>query len=117
MSDFDFDAWANLARRSPGAYFRARERCINDMIGRYPPDEAERLRDFQVQIDSVRINAGSPLRATREMMGMMSDRLEAISSRFLALRSIADEMEHLRAHLVNLDAGLQRGLSRGDDLD
>lgn len=108
MSDFDFDAWANLAERSPRAYFRARERYINRMIEAYPPDEAARLREFQDEIDSIRANAGSPIRATREMMGMISDRLEAISMRCQALRRIAREMEHLQAHLVNLDLGWPR---------
>ncbi len=105
MSDFDFDAWANLARRSPSAYFRAREQYINRVIASFPPREAERMREFQEQIDSIRANAGSPMRATREMMTMMSDRLDAMTARFIALRKAAREMEHLQAHLVNLGAG------------
>ena len=108
MSDFDFDAWANLARRNPGAYFRARERYLARVIDSYPPGQAERMRQFQGQIDSLRANAGSPLRATREMMGMMSDRLEAMCARLVALRRAANEMQHLQAHLVNLEAPRRR---------
>jgi hypothetical protein len=113
MAEFDFDAWANLARRSPVAYFRARERCINQLIDSYPPEMGARLRDFQAQIDGIRANAGSPLRATREMMGMMGDRLDALGARLLTLRRMAREMQHLHAHLVSLDA-LRR---RPDELD
>ncbi|WP_227814113.1 DUF3135 domain-containing protein [Nitrogeniibacter aestuarii] len=104
MSDFDFDAWANLARRSPQAYFRARERYINSVIDSFPEEEQASLREFQGEIDMIRANAGSPMRATREMMEMMSDRLEAMTSRFVALKQAAREMEHLNAHLVDLYA-------------
>ncbi|MCB1939998.1 MAG: DUF3135 domain-containing protein, partial [Rhodocyclaceae bacterium] len=98
MSDFDFEAWSTLARRSPSAYFRARERAIERLINSYPPDEAARLREFQVQIDSVRALAGSPAKATRELVGMMEDRLEAMSARIRALQRSSQAMQHLKNH-------------------
>jgi len=117
MTDFDFDAWANLAKRSPQAYFRARERYINRVIDSFPVEQHARLREFQGEIDMIRANAGSPMRATREMMEMMSDRLEAMSSRFIALKQAAREMEHLNAHLVNLNMHTPSSLDRdgGED--
>ncbi|QID18266.1 DUF3135 domain-containing protein [Nitrogeniibacter mangrovi] len=103
MSQFDFDAWANLARRSPRAYFHARERYLNSVIDGFPVEARARLREFQLEIDCLRANAGSPLGATRQMMVMMSDRLEAMASRFMALRTAARDLEALQAQLVKLD--------------
>lgn len=117
MSDFDFDAWANLAKRSPQAYFRAREHYINSVIDSFPEEEQERLREFQGEIDLIRANAGSPMRATREMMEMMSDRLEAMASRFMALKQAAKEMEHLNTHLVNLNMHMPPALRQRTDED
>lgn len=103
MPQFDFDAWADLARRDPEAYFRARSEFLDQVIAGYPPEEQARLRAFQGEIDHIRANAGSPLKATREMMEMMSDRLEAMACRFTALKRAAREMEVLRDQLVDLD--------------
>ena len=102
MSEFDFDAWATLAKRSPQAYFRARKRYIDTVIDGFPVEQQARMREFQGEIDQIRAHAGSPLKATREMMEMMSDRLEAMASRFMALKQAAREMEHLKNHLVDL---------------
>jgi len=100
VADFDFDAWSNLARRSSAAYFRARERAIDRMIASHPPAEADRLREFQAQIDSVRALAGSPIKATRELVGMIEDRLEAMRARVHALHRNSDELEMLRQRLL-----------------
>ncbi|MEZ5626727.1 DUF3135 domain-containing protein [Denitromonas sp.] len=100
MADFDFDAWSNLARRSPAAFFRARERAIDRMIAAHPPAQADRLREFQGQIDSVRALAGSPIKATRELVGMIEDRLEAMRARVSTLRRTADELDALRQRLI-----------------
>ncbi|KAA3649465.1 MAG: DUF3135 domain-containing protein [Proteobacteria bacterium] len=100
MADFDFDAWSNLARRSPAAFFRARERAIDRMIAGHPPAQADRLREFQGQIDSVRALAGSPIKATRELVGMIEDRLEAMRARVRTLHRTADELDALRQRLI-----------------
>lgn len=100
MREFDFDAWSNLARRSPAAFFRARERVIDRMIERHPPAQAARLRELQVQIDSVRALAGSPMKATLELTGMIEDRLEAMRARVRALQRSASELEALRLKLL-----------------
>ncbi|MCB1890211.1 MAG: DUF3135 domain-containing protein [Rhodocyclaceae bacterium] len=92
MDEIDFDAWCNLAERRPDLYFRERERLIDRFIGQFPPDQAERLREFQLQIDHARAEAGSPLRATRRMMGMMEDQLEALHARLLCLQSETDRL-------------------------
>ena len=102
MSRFDFEAWRLLAQRSPSAYFQARERAIERLINSHPPAQAARLRDFQAHIDSVRVLAGSPIKATRELMGMMEDRLEAMGGRIRALQHSSQAMEDIKHHLVEL---------------
>lgn len=89
---FDFDAWTDLARRDPQAYFRQRERAILDFIERHV-DSRETLFELQAHIDAMRAVAGSPQQALRGIVGMLEDRLEALALRLEALR---EETEALR---------------------
>lgn len=103
MSEFDFDYWRDLAQHDVAGFFRAREIAIEAMISRHAPVDAARLRALQEQIDAVRVNAGSPTQATRELFSMMHDRLEAIHLRVQALQHAANELEQLKGRLVNVD--------------
>lgn len=78
MSEFDFDDWANLARRDPRAFFCARERLLKHFIDSHPPAQAARLWAFQQQIDCARGLAGSPLLATRQLMDLVESHLQAL---------------------------------------
>lgn len=78
MADFDFDHWSRLAQGDPVAFFRARRTAIERFISSHPPGQARRLRDMQRFIDCVRATAGSPLRATEGLIGMMEDRLAVL---------------------------------------
>ena len=71
---FDFDAWSRLARRDAGAYFQARRQAIDALIEACP-ESASDLRRLQLSIDSARACAGSPLKAVRQISGLMQDRL------------------------------------------
>jgi len=95
VNEIDFDAWCNLAERRPDLYFRERERVIERFIGQYPPAQADRLREFQLQIDHARAEAGNPLRATRMMMTMMEDQLEALHARLLSLQSETENLSRI----------------------
>lgn len=78
MSSFDFDAWRELAKRDPAEYFRERERTLTAFIAERPEAEPG-LRELQSQIDQVRVLAGSPAKAARELARMLGDRLEALA--------------------------------------
>ncbi len=95
MDEIDFDAWSNLAECRPELYFQERERLIDRFIGQFPPDQAERLRQFQHQIDHARAEAGNPLRATRLMMSMMEDQLEALHARLLCLQRETEQLTRI----------------------
>ena len=108
VDDLDFDAWCELAEQRPEQYFRERERLIEGYIASHPLPQQARLREFQLRIDRARAQAGSPLRATRMMMSMMEDQLEALRDRLLCLQSETEQI----ARLMDRPAG---GSSAPDD--
>lgn len=103
MSDFDFDAWRELALRDPAEYFRARERTLAAFIAERP-DAAAGLRELQTQIDQVRALSGSPARAARALAHMLGERLEALAGH---LRLLDGHIDFLRAAAGRIDPGLR----------
>lgn len=95
MEEIDFDVWCDLAQRRPEKYFLERERVIEHFIDRHPPDQAQRLRELQDQIDHARAASGNPLKATRLMMTMMEDQLEALQARLLCLQSETESLARI----------------------
>ena len=90
--NFDFDHWSQLARQDPAAFFAERELMINAFISSAPPEHQEMLREMQRMIDGTRAEAGTPMKAVRQMMGMMADRLDAMRGQLLQLREESDEL-------------------------
>lgn len=82
---FDFDAWCELARRDPPAFFRARQRAITEFIDAHP-QVREKLLVLQAQIDSLRASAGTPALALQGIVGMLDDHLAALSGHLSQLR-------------------------------
>ena len=98
-TSFDFDQWSQLARQDPAAFFAQRERVINDFIAAAPPENQEMLRAMQRLIDGTRAESGTPMKAVRQMMGMMADHLDAMRGQLEQLR---DESEALVGHFGRL---------------
>lgn len=92
MTDFDFDHWCELACREPARYYRERDRVISEFIDAHPAEEAERLRELQAHVDATRALAGVPLKATRQLLGLMEDRLEAMRDRLLELQRETEQL-------------------------
>lgn len=92
MAEFDFDHWCELASREPARYYRERERVISDFIDAHPAEEALRLRELQAHVDATRALAGAPLKATRQLLGLMEDRLEAMRDRLLELQEQTEQV-------------------------
>jgi len=92
VSDFDFDHWANLARRDPPAYFRARERAIMRFIDGHPEAQAARLREVQAHIDCVRVVCVSPHHATRQLAVMLEEHLQALQLAMDRLLELSDDL-------------------------
>lgn len=97
--DFDFDYWSALAARNPVHFYAARRELLACFIEGHTPSEARRLWEFQSEIDHACALCGTPLRAVRDLMEMMDDRL-------LALRQQADAL-HGASH------GLQKIVRSG----
>lgn len=88
MTDFNFGYWSSLAKRDPEAFFRARSEAIEQFIAAHPAAERDRLRELQRRIDCIRASAGSPLRATRLLGAMMTERLERLQLQCERLRAL-----------------------------
>jgi hypothetical protein len=95
--DFDFDHWSALARRDPAAFFLAREQVISEFIAAAPSDQTVQLVEFQRLIDGSRAQAGTPLKAVRQMMGMIGDQLEALQAQ---MQRLSDESVALAGELT-----------------
>ena len=78
FTDPDFDTMAQLSAADPQAFFAERTRLIEEFLSTVPPDRVEQLRQFQQQIDAMRISAGSPQKALAGLMGMLGDHLSAL---------------------------------------
>jgi len=83
---FDFDYWKNLAEKNPAEFFLARQRLIDDFIASAPAEMKEGLLVFQSNIDCARVEAASPLKAVRAIVGMIGDHLDALQCNLSRLR-------------------------------
>lgn len=90
--EFDFDYWSQLARRDPVAFFAARERIIREFIASAPAASVADLEVLQALIDGTRLQAGNPIKAVRQLMGMIGDHLDALRAQMTALRAEADAL-------------------------
>ncbi|MDB5800309.1 MAG: hypothetical protein JWL63_1248 [Rhodocyclales bacterium] len=91
-TNFDFDHWSQLAKSDPAAFFAAREQAINAFIAAAPSVHREELRELQRMIDGTRAEAGTPMKAVRQIMGMVADRLELMQGQLHQLREESEEL-------------------------
>jgi len=70
---FDFDEWAQLARRDPQAFEARRRAAIEVFIHNAPARRLRRLRGLQFRIDLERRRAGTPMAACIRLNSMMWD--------------------------------------------
>lgn len=89
---FDFDHWSQLAKRDPAAFFAERQQLITSFIDSAPAEHRGMLREMQRMIDSTRAEAGTPMKAVQQMMGMMADRLELMRTQLEQLRDESEEL-------------------------
>ena len=96
MGGFDFDHWKHLAERDPESFFQARDEALRDCIARHP-DQAHVLSALQARIDATRALAGTPLQASRALMGMMQEHLRELGDK---LAELQHETDALRAQIL-----------------
>lgn len=92
MSDaaFDFEAWADLARRDPEAFERQRKQMIDDFIASAPESIRKRLAGFQWRIDMERDRCDNPLQACIRISNMMWDMVYADRGFLWSLQALSD---------------------------
>jgi len=59
--EFDFDAWAKLAKEDPAEFERRRQLALRAAIDAAPPDFRQRLEELQNRLDSERLRTTAPL--------------------------------------------------------
>lgn len=88
--DFDFDAWAELAKRDPAAFEQLRSDTIEALLQQVPANRQHRLRGLQWRIDRTRERASNPMAACIRISQMMWDSL-------LGPGGLLDALERIRA--------------------
>ena len=68
--EFDFDAWARLAKDDPAEFERRRVLALRAAIDAAPPDFRQRLEELQSRLDSDRQRAPNP-QASRVRMNSL----------------------------------------------
>lgn len=73
--EFDFDAWAELARRDPDAFEQLRAATIEHLLQQVPAERRQRLQGLQWRIDRTRELSSNPMAACIRISQMMWDSL------------------------------------------
>lgn len=94
--EFDFDYWADLARRDPEEFEAERLRVLGEVIARADPSYRRRLQGLQFQLDMERRRARTPLAACIRLSELM-------------LTAVHDELVPLLNRLIG-------GVRNADDL-
>jgi hypothetical protein len=84
--EFDFEHWRKLAEENPDRYFAERKQLIERFMAAAPSRMVEDLQHLQSLIDHSRLEAGTPMLAVRQMLGMLGDYLEALAGQVQALK-------------------------------
>lgn len=72
---FDFDYWANLAKRDPEGFEVLRTQYLQDAIARSSPRHHRRLKGLQFQLDLERRRAKTPMAACLKFSELMMNSL------------------------------------------
>lgn len=89
-SNFDFEAWAELAQRDPEAFESQRKKVIEDFIASAPTSLRRRLEGFQWRIDMERDRCDNPLQACIRISNMMWDMVYADRGFLWSLQVLSD---------------------------
>jgi len=69
--EFDFDAWAKLAKENPDEFERQREAALRATIAAAPSEFRQRLEGLQFRLNLERQRAGTPLGTCVRMNSLM----------------------------------------------
>lgn len=91
--DFDFDHWRVLAEKDPAAFFAARESVLRTFMDAAPRRLSGELQALQTLIDHSRAEAGTPVKASQQLLGMLGEHLAALSGHLHQLREYSRVLE------------------------
>jgi len=73
-SEFDFDAWASLAKEDPEAFENKRKQMLQDVIDNAEPEIKRRMQGLQWQVDQIRSTSANPMASCLKISQMMWDK-------------------------------------------
>ena len=74
-ADFNFDQWADMAKRNPAQFESMRQQVIDDLIDQAPEHLRQRMEGLQWQIDQIRNRATNPMAACLRISQKMWDNI------------------------------------------
>ena len=89
---FDFDDWAEMARRDPEQFEARRDELIRRQIEQASAASRQRMTGLQWRIDCMRRKAGTPLAACMAISGMMWDSMLGENGLIEQLQQLGDKL-------------------------
>ncbi len=89
---FDFDDWAEMARRDPEQFEARREELIRRQIEQASAASRQRMTGLQWRIDCMRRKAGTPLAACMAISGMMWDSMLGENGLIEQIQQLGDNL-------------------------
>lgn len=104
VPEFDFSAWADLARDDAAAFELRRREVVEQFIAAAPDHVRQRLQRLQWRIDAERRRHKHPLRSSAVLYGMMWDALCGSQGLLAALEALDRPQASSACHEVAASA-------------
>lgn len=92
-TEFDFDAWAKLAKDDPNAFESMREQMIQDVIASTSPEIKRRMEGLQWQIDQIRSTSANPMSSCLKISQMMWENVTGEDGLIDHMRQLSDPIQ------------------------
>ena len=117
---FDFDAWAELARKDPQAFELERKLLIERAIMKAPAEKQQRLRCLQWKLDQIRDLASTPMAACLQINRLLWEHIcseRGLLHSLERLQSLANNPEapQSTAKILQFHEGAPTGLPPSDE--
>jgi hypothetical protein len=117
---FDFDAWADLARKDPQAFEVKRKLLLERAIMKAAPERRQRLRCLQWKLDRIRDLASTPLSACLQINQLLWENICSDHGLLRSLERLTDlggtaRVPRQRAKVLKFQPGAPASLLPPDE--